>query len=886
MATYPSFFCGLGIKNNMGDFNLTYVPNMTINSVTLAPSGTYPLNSDKQGTATTNGINYNVYTFTNTTATVTSYTINYTALQSTVCYVLAVGGGGGGSSFAGGGGGGGEVVMTPVSINPGTKTITIAVGAGGTGSAGNGYAGSSGIGANTTVTFSDASASYLTITAYGGGCGGGGNTASGVPTAGGNGGGSAGSGYQGGGASGNPYFNTPFMYGNPGGISPSGSYGAGGGGSGSSTITAVSSAAAGNGKKCLLPGIKDFSPSGTSYGTYYWGGGGGGSNAVANTSSAGGIGGGGGGAQTNTTGTVSGGSSAINSGANGAYSNGAGGAGGANTGGGGGGGWNGAGGNGGSGIVIIAFPAATTSIPNTLFFSPLYIPGCMLWLDSTDASTITKTATNQVTQWNDKSEYANNFTQSTILNYPYTNTSSANGLNIMDFSGNVNMSNSSLYLSTTYSIFTVGYTTVNDTNYRALAQGKNNYNLLMGINSGNYITYVGNGSSAWNDQTVNTSTNTLTSQGSVNYGSTPVSIYNSSKIPYIMSMTISNRNTGLNSFYNGTPMCAKNGAVAASTGLTLSSTTSTTCWNGYIGEVIIYNGVLTYPQRFMVEGYLAQKWGIQSTLATSNPYLTILPPLVPSAPPSLPTPATGIFSTVWVNGAYTGPIFNLRRSSDSSTNNFYVNSNGSMIGTQPNGAGIPLTTWMGTGTVYVATWYDQSGLGNNATQTNTGLQPLYNVTGGYVDFNSTSYYFNLPNGTIPYSGNYTVSCYHNTIYNTGTSGICGCGVNGNGNQTNCFRIIYGNPSQYSNYWYGNDFNAGYLVQGGVVTWIYDGTNRNVYMNGMLLNSAAPGAGWNGQNVNHFLGKTPGNEMFNGQMYYAYFFNSALNSTQRAAMGGI
>ena len=56
-----------------------------------------------------------------------------------------------------------------------------------------------------------------------------------------------------------------------------------------------------------------------------------------------------------------------------------------------------------------------------------------LWLDASDDSTITHSS-NAVSQWNDKSGNNNHATQGTSSNKPSTNTSSQNGLNVLDFS--------------------------------------------------------------------------------------------------------------------------------------------------------------------------------------------------------------------------------------------------------------------------------------------------------------------------------------------------------------------------------------------------------------------------------------------------------------------
>jgi len=43
-------------------------------------------------------------------------------------------------------------------------------------------------------------------------------------------------------------------------------------------------------------------------------------------------------------------------------------------------------------------------------------------------------------------------------------------------------------------------------------------------------------------------------------------------------------------------------------------------WNGYVSEIIMFNIVLTTEQRQIIEGYLAQKWGLASSLPANHPY--------------------------------------------------------------------------------------------------------------------------------------------------------------------------------------------------------------------------------------------------------------------------
>jgi hypothetical protein len=65
----------------------------------------------------------------------------------------------------------------------------------------------------------------------------------------------------------------------------------------------------------------------------------------------------------------------------------------------------------------------------------------------------------------------------------------------------------------------------------------------------------------------------------------------------------------------------KNGITNSLNGLYIGGTPGSGQFiNGYIGEIIIYQGVLSTTQRQQIEGYLALKWGLQSNLPTNHPY--------------------------------------------------------------------------------------------------------------------------------------------------------------------------------------------------------------------------------------------------------------------------
>jgi hypothetical protein len=49
------------------------------------------------------------------------------------------------------------------------------------------------------------------------------------------------------------------------------------------------------------------------------------------------------------------------------------------------------------------------------------------------------------------------------------------------------------------------------------------------------------------------------------------------------------------------------------------------CLDGKIGEIIFYNRAVSSVQRQAIEGYLAHKWGLSSSLPATHPYKNVVP---------------------------------------------------------------------------------------------------------------------------------------------------------------------------------------------------------------------------------------------------------------------
>ena len=279
----------------------------------------------------------------------------------------------------------------------------------------------------------------------------------------------------------------------------------------------------------------------------------------------------------------------------------------------------------------------------------------LLWLDATDSSTITSSSGN-VTSWNDKS--ANGYNFITYGTSPKTGTISINSLNTIDFTannGNSGLQNTTIPFGTSYTIFVVGKTN-NTNNFSRLFNGSNGDGMLFfGGYLGKFATFVGNNNS-WNDTNANSPSTSITSTT-------------------VMSFTTNNTSTGLLPYINGIRMTAKNGSTGTFTGLYLGNWFSPQLWNGPVGEIIVYNSVLSSTDRQMVEGYLSWKWEKPTSLPSNHPYYTSPPKYVVTTDLVIHLNSTvGIAGNTWSDQTSNGYNYNLYNSS-----NTIINLTSSMI---------------------------------------------------------------------------------------------------------------------------------------------------------------------------------------------------------------
>jgi hypothetical protein len=256
--------------------------------------------------------------------------------------------------------------------------------------------------------------------------------------------------------------------------------------------------------------------------------------------------------------------------------------------------------------------------------------------------------------------------------------------------------------------------------------------------------------------------------------------------------------------------------------------------------------------------------------------------------------AKGLYASQRLLTSWTGPVMNIRRSYDSALMDFYADANGN-LGTRFNATGISLLSWLSGSYGYVTTWYDQSGLGNHATQITNASQPQVNPYQNLLDFGTSTntIRFALPNGTFPTGdGSYSIILRHGTIYTSsanGANGLFGSGTPGtNGTICSFVTAITGGSGYYRLYFYGNDYDTTTqtINAGNILSYTYAtgaGTNsRKTYINGTLNIQNTPSAVRNSTALNNYIAYTESgnNNYLNGQLYYITIFSTVLSDNDR------
>ena len=180
-------------------------------------------------------------------------------------------------------------------------------------------------------------------------------------------------------------------------------------------------------------------------------------------------------------------------------------------------------------------------------------------------------------------------------------------------------------------------------------------------------------------------------------------------------------------------------------------------------------------------------------------------------------------------------------------------------------------------------WNDLSGNNNTGTLQNS---PTYSSSNqGILTFNGSNQYtsFSSPS-TIPIgNSNYTISVWFNAS-SLGQNGFVGWGNYGATNQVTALRL---SATGFVHYWWGNDLAVNTALS--INTWYnvvarFDGTNRQLWLNNVLIGGDTPASGHNVPNANNLtIGVTNVSEYFNGKISNVEIYNRAISDSEIAEL---
>jgi hypothetical protein len=319
-------------------------------------------------------------------------------------------------------------------------------------------------------------------------------------------------------------------------------------------------------------------------------------------------------------------------------------------------------------------------------FNPFAFGDCALWLDAADSNTLTLSGSN-VMQWNDKSGSNNHATQTSAANRPvYDSTNKA--LNFTAASSNfLNLPSN------------------------ALPTGNNSYAyfIVCSIASLTACTLIAGGGFGTNNWTFifrsDTSTGRLVQSWWNNEQFTPSNTYTVNQ--RFIAEAIYTSAVVRSTFVNGTQVATSTifgtrVQPGSPNYIGVGSNASVDFMDGTISEIIVCGGLSTF-QRQQLEGYLARKWGLRTSLPTTHPYLNIPPVIRQFYPLDIPG------CNLWLDAA-------------------------------------DLSSFVFSSSNSITLWRDKSGLGMDASQTAIANEPFW--SNNQVRINGSSNWL-FSDATVP-----------------------------------------------------------------------------------------------------------------------------------------
>ena len=454
-------------------------------------------------------------------------------------------------------------------------------------------------------------------------------------------------------------------------------------------------------------------------------------------------------------------------------------------------------------------------------FSPLAIPGCQLWLDAADSSTVT--GTTSVTQWRDKSGNGRNTTTTGTISYA---------------NSGISITSSSSYL--TGSFGTPDYTGSTLTSFIVASMNSASGSVARLFSLGKV------GTQDWD----NLASITLGRGGGLllrPYRTVPTS--SPPSIPAYDTRFIGTwgQTSSLlfNSINGGALSTASiSGAFAINAyriGHDLLPDDANEQFNGTINEIVVYFSELTTSQRQQIEGYLSQKWslGVSSTNPFTHPFYKFPPSSVPFSLSSIPG------CQLWLDAADQSSL-----------------------------------TLSGSN---VTQWNDKSGNARHVTQVTEGLRPTYSFASNAIVFDGTRY-LDIPNALSAITPTYTIFVVEKRASDQArffVGGRVGSGGVALILGYNSSTISHHTTAEFSDMQVTIPSYLGASEPIRVTRFAYTGSTRSTFINGGQFSNSqgfsATLTTWNTANIGAGFGG-PG-FWYIGNVYEVLFYNSVLTTSQ-------
>ena len=274
-------------------------------------------------------------------------------------------------------------------------------------------------------------------------------------------------------------------------------------------------------------------------------------------------------------------------------------------------------------ITFYSTPSSNTTggtLLQTIYYAPFIytLPtiagaGLSLWLDSADQATLTLTTTGGVTTvsaWKDKSSNAYTMTAASSSYYPTLLSRSLNNQSVLSFSGGQYLTGTVNFTSpNSFTLFIIYYSPGSGYTAETLFASGDTSNApfgQLGIWAGGGLQY----------------------QNTFQYGST----FSTGSSYRLVTTVVVTPATNTAVYFNGALQYGWTSGYGVNlTGnipsITIGATaTQAYFFSGNIAEIVLYSTALSTSNQQLVEGYLAWKWGLQSSLPNTHPYYSVAPP--------------------------------------------------------------------------------------------------------------------------------------------------------------------------------------------------------------------------------------------------------------------